>query len=307
MVLDNLAGNDGFASSGEIGREFGFDQIEWAIFDLVVDAPDIEPDGADHHQINSRGEPFTRSKEVQPCTKLAPVIFCTTRTRAHIAVSASDEHAERHDQARGISENEMIPLKASRIIFPAGYFVSPAAPGGFSNKPQPLRPNCGSACFPSWRISSRIRDKPQRRFLSIERPWLRGRWHRMRSGTPCSALLSHCLGNQLSQSLATYDALLVRNPRDINALLGYARVLSWQDRLTASLHEYERVLAFDPRNQEALDGIARVQSWRGRQRDAQRRARKILANNAADAQAAITLANSELSMGRPDQAGRIPR
>ncbi len=110
--------------------------------------------------------------------------------------------------------------------------------------------------------------------------------------------------NQLSQSLATYDALLVRNPRDINALLGYARVLSWQDRLTASLHEYERVLAFDPRNQEALDGIARVQSWRGRQRDAQRRARKILANNAADAQAAITLANSELWMGRPDQAGR---
>jgi tetratricopeptide (TPR) repeat protein len=110
--------------------------------------------------------------------------------------------------------------------------------------------------------------------------------------------------HRLSQSLATYGAVLVRDPHDVEALLGQARVLSWQDQLSPSLRVYRRVIALDPENKEALEGIARVQDWRGRKRDSQKVARAILSRYTDDKEATLTLAQSELWMGRPDAAAR---
>ncbi|MBD5634176.1 MAG: hypothetical protein IAI49_06820, partial [Candidatus Eremiobacteraeota bacterium] len=108
--------------------------------------------------------------------------------------------------------------------------------------------------------------------------------------------------HHLSQSLAPYRALVARDPHDIEALLGQARVLSWQDQLSPSLRDYKHILALDPGNLEARENIARVQSWRGRQRVAHKLADAVLADHADDLSAALTRANSELWMGRPNRA-----
>ena len=108
--------------------------------------------------------------------------------------------------------------------------------------------------------------------------------------------------DQLDESLAEYDALLARNPDDLDARLGRARVLSWQGKLGPAKREYERVLARDPDNVEARRGLARVQSWRGKQRDAQRRLTEFLRDHPGDAEGAFLLAQAQDWMGRPDRA-----
>jgi tetratricopeptide (TPR) repeat protein len=125
--------------------------------------------------------------------------------------------------------------------------------------------------------------------------------------TALGLALAESWDHKLPQALATYAALLLRDPSDIDALLGHARVLSWENRLKESLREYQEVLRVEPGNLEALENIARVQSWRGRQRSAQRRARAILAQHPENRPAALTLANSELWMGRPDVAASESR
>ena len=113
--------------------------------------------------------------------------------------------------------------------------------------------------------------------------------------------------HHLAQAKATYGALLLHDPRDVDARLGYARALSYEDQLSPALRQYERVLAIDPGNHEALESIARVQSWRGRFRDARERAGALLARDKGDLGASLILAQSKLWMGRPDLAARDER
>jgi tetratricopeptide (TPR) repeat protein len=108
--------------------------------------------------------------------------------------------------------------------------------------------------------------------------------------------------HQLRASLREYDALLVQDPKDLDARLGRARVLSWIDRNRDSLREYEAVLRQDPGNVEARRGLGRVQSWRGHQRDAQRRLAQLLQDHPGDAEGMSLLAQSQDWMGRPDRA-----
>lgn len=63
------------------------------------------------------------------------------------------------------------------------------------------------------------------------------------------------------QEIARYDAILARDPKNIEALLKSAQFLTWDKRPAAALKRYERVLAIDPRNLDALDGKAQVLGW----------------------------------------------
>lgn len=63
------------------------------------------------------------------------------------------------------------------------------------------------------------------------------------------------------QEVARYDEILARDPRNIEALLKSAQLLSWNKRPVDALKRYERALAIDPRNLDALDGKAQVLGW----------------------------------------------
>ncbi len=67
--------------------------------------------------------------------------------------------------------------------------------------------------------------------------------------------------DSLDQAARLYTAILEANPRDPDALLGLALVLSWQDRLDSALQVYHRVLEVQPGNVEALLGLARICGW----------------------------------------------
>jgi tetratricopeptide (TPR) repeat protein len=107
---------------------------------------------------------------------------------------------------------------------------------------------------------------------------------------------------QLAASLREYEALLRRDPNDIEPRLEYARVLSWMGRHSSAKKEYETVLRQAPANEKALRCLAQLQSWRGRHRDAQRRLSRFLRDHPDDAEGALLLAQSQDWMGRSDRA-----
>ena len=61
-----------------------------------------------------------------------------------------------------------------------------------------------------------------------------------------------------------YRIALSSNPNFIPALVGMARVDSWQGQLDTSLELYNRVLRFEPENSDALSGKAFVLLWQKR-------------------------------------------
>jgi Flp pilus assembly protein TadD len=116
------------------------------------------------------------------------------------------------------------------------------------------------------------------------------------------------LGNQYTwadkpDSAATwYRVALARDPNDVDAQLGLARVTSWKDDLGGAEAMYDRVLASDPTNLEARLGKAQVVNWSGRHRDAALSYRRILADHPDNTEARAGLVQALRWMGRPDLA-----
>ena len=110
--------------------------------------------------------------------------------------------------------------------------------------------------------------------------------------------------HQFREAIHQCDALLAKNPNDIDALMGRAETLSWWDRNRSAKKEYEAVLRLDPSNQEARRSLARVQAWRNQKQDAQQRVLLLLRDHLEDAQGTFLLAQIQDWMGRPDNARR---
>lgn len=69
------------------------------------------------------------------------------------------------------------------------------------------------------------------------------------------------LDKNYSGAVRQYQIALSSNPNFIPALVGMARIDSWQGQLDTSLELYNRVLRFEPGNSEALSGKAFVLLW----------------------------------------------
>ena len=88
---------------------------------------------------------------------------------------------------------------------------------------------------------------------------------------------------------AAYDALLARDPQDVDARLGLAQALAFAREYDAAIAEYDRVLGNSPGEMRALVGKSRVLGWAGRLTEGERVALQAVAldRSSADAWAAL--------------------
>jgi tetratricopeptide (TPR) repeat protein len=91
------------------------------------------------------------------------------------------------------------------------------------------------------------------------------------------------------ESRAAYDALLARDPQDVDARLGLAQALAFAREYPAAIAEYDRVLETAPGEVRALVGKSRVLGWSGRLMDGERVALEAVAldRSSSDAWAAL--------------------
>ena len=71
-------------------------------------------------------------------------------------------------------------------------------------------------------------------------------------------------GLRAEESRAAYEALLARDPQDVDARLGLAQALAFAREYDAAIGEYDRVLGTSPGEIRALVGKSRVLGWSGR-------------------------------------------
>ncbi|HVB29502.1 MAG TPA: tetratricopeptide repeat protein [Terriglobia bacterium] len=76
------------------------------------------------------------------------------------------------------------------------------------------------------------------------------------------------LNKNYNYAAGQYRIVLASNPDFIPALVGMARIYSWQGQLDKSIELYDRVLRFEPDNGEALSGKAFALLWQKRYRQA---------------------------------------
>jgi tetratricopeptide (TPR) repeat protein len=109
--------------------------------------------------------------------------------------------------------------------------------------------------------------------------------------------------DQLQQSETYYEALLPESgDRRNDVIVGLAKVKSWQEDYEAAEGMYRQVLAEDPDNRDARLGLAEVTSWSGRPREAQLMYEDLLEDDPEDTEALRGLANAQSAAGRPDVA-----
>lgn len=100
-----------------------------------------------------------------------------------------------------------------------------------------------------------------------------------------------------AEAVATYDAILTDQPANIQALIGRARVLTWQHRYNDAEQDLRRAVRSDPRKAEARRALAEVQSLAGHQRDALQTLEALA--GATDAQTLKLIGRTQLWAGRP--------
>lgn len=116
------------------------------------------------------------------------------------------------------------------------------------------------------------------------------------------------LGNQYTwadkpdSAMTWYRWALARDPDDVDAQLGIARLTSWNDDLDEAERLYDNVLAADSTNLDARLGRAQVINWSGRHREAASLYRGILAEHPDSDEARAGLVQALRWMGRPDLA-----
>ena len=99
-------------------------------------------------------------------------------------------------------------------------------------------------------------------------------------------------------SRAAYEALLDRDPGNVDARLGLAASLASAGEYEASLVEYERVRSAPGADQRALVGMSRTLAWAGRLGEAEEVARSALRSDSTDAAAWAVLGRVLYWQGR---------
>src|SRR5579859_7799571 len=98
---------------------------------------------------------------------------------------------------------------------------------------------------------------------------------------------------EFDKALEEFHAVLSINPGFQPALIGMARVLSWQGRFNESLSFYDRVLHRDPANEEAASGKAFALLWAGRAQEAKSLFTLLLHRYPNDSELASGLENAQ--------------
>jgi tetratricopeptide (TPR) repeat protein len=112
----------------------------------------------------------------------------------------------------------------------------------------------------------------------------------------------------LKDAIATYrQALAHAGDRENEVRIGLARAESWRDDHEAALREYNAVLAKDPKNVDARLGQAQVTNWMGRHRDASWMYKAIIKDHPDNLDAREGLAAAQYWAGRTDYAPQTLR
>ncbi|MDH3217704.1 MAG: tetratricopeptide repeat protein [Candidatus Krumholzibacteria bacterium] len=126
--------------------------------------------------------------------------------------------------------------------------------------------------------------------------------------------LSLELGNQYTwaelpdSAIEWYSHYLAKHPDNLDAKIGIARALSWDDRLQESVMYYESLLADSgERRNEVRVGLAKVKSWQRDLATAERIYRQVLADDLDNRDARLGLAEVTSWSGRPRQAREMYR
>jgi tetratricopeptide (TPR) repeat protein len=109
------------------------------------------------------------------------------------------------------------------------------------------------------------------------------------------------------RALSLYEELVADEPGDLEALLRYAKLLSWNERYDAAIERYDAILARAPQHREARLERAKVLSWSGRTAEAAEAFRKILEREPDSRPARLGLARSLSWSGRQAEARRVYR
>lgn len=105
-----------------------------------------------------------------------------------------------------------------------------------------------------------------------------------------------------ARALELYERVLVREPRDVHALVRSAQLLSWDRKYVEAVRRYDRAIAADPGNRFARLERAKVLSWDGKYDAAAEGFRGILAETPGDREARLGLARSLSWAGRQTEA-----
>lgn len=109
--------------------------------------------------------------------------------------------------------------------------------------------------------------------------------------------------DRLADSDAHYRKLLADSgDRKNDVLTGWAKTRSWQRDYVSAEEMYREVLANDPDNKDARLGLAEVTLWSGHPRDAQAMYQDVLDDYPDDAEVIRGLARAQSAAGRPDVA-----
>lgn len=102
--------------------------------------------------------------------------------------------------------------------------------------------------------------------------------------------------DRLPEALVQLRHYVRMEPRDSEGVVTLARTLAWAGRYDESLATYEALLLRDRTYRDAALGAAQTQSWAGRSADAVQRYRAWLSSNPGDGEAELALARA-LSWG----------
>lgn len=109
--------------------------------------------------------------------------------------------------------------------------------------------------------------------------------------------------DRLHESEMYYESLLAESgDRRNDVLVGLAKVKSWQDDFGEAERIYREVLDDDPGNRDARRGMAEITHWSGRPREAQAMYRELLLEDPNDTESLKGLANAQKAAGDPDAA-----
>lgn len=103
-------------------------------------------------------------------------------------------------------------------------------------------------------------------------------------------------------ALELYEGVLEEQPKNFQALLRSAKILSWNSRFNEAIERYDRAIAVDPDDREAAFGRALTLSWDGRFKDARAGFKTLLEEDSSDVDALLGLARTYAWAGRSPQA-----
>lgn len=108
--------------------------------------------------------------------------------------------------------------------------------------------------------------------------------------------------NKLEAAATEFEGVVGQNPRDTKALEQLAVIQGWLGRYDASIATWQRLLVIEPRREDARVGIARIQYWAGKPALALQTLDDVLAREPQSADALSLKGDVLLALQQPGAA-----